>query len=234
MGSPDTPTGAPGQTARPTIVYRKLEEARLEETVSLFIDNFFPYNRFFNTLVRLTGGQSEDNRGWLAAILATWPWEGCLLAVDAATDRVVGASLSVITQPDSPEPFQPFLAAGTEVATLFTQIVHELEGDYDVFKALDVKRVLYRVATTVDIRYCRLGIAGELFRRTTHETAGCEAVIGISASNFTERCWRKLHYQEIGRVDLYQSSAMAANPRIEVERCGEHKFLVAMVLKLSA
>jgi len=237
MVTDDNQKNEPAETTRPTIVYKKFEQSRLAEIVSVVVAHFFPNNGIFKTCHRLEGGQPEDHRGWIAAILATWPWEGCLMAVDAATDRVVGVSISLITEPDSPNAFQAFMESGSEVSLMFVPFMAELQGDYDVFKALGVKRVLYRVMTTVDAAYHRQGIAGELFRRTTHESApaaGCEAVTGISISNFTERCWRKLHYQEVSRLDVYDSTTMTSNPKVELSRCGEHRTAILMVLKLGA
>ncbi|XP_037092933.1 uncharacterized protein LOC119112756 isoform X1 [Pollicipes pollicipes] len=229
-----TASGGPADSAVSQITYGPVEEARQDEIVDIFVQHFFPDETLSKLGRACDGGELENQRAWLRPSLSGWDWSVCLVATDSATSRVVGASLNTVITPTSESSLATWERQDTEAYQWLGKFFSQLNGGYDIFKALDVETVLERIMATVDKRYRGQGIASELFRRTTMELApkaGCQAAVVAASSPYTRQGLSRLGYTVVNTL-RYRDSVLAACPKIDWSQCEAHDGAALMVRRI--
>ncbi|KAF0306849.1 hypothetical protein FJT64_021746 [Amphibalanus amphitrite] len=216
------------------IKYCSLEEGSLKEIEDLVTESFAKDENTLKLCRSCEGGQTEDHRPWVKKIITSHDWSVSRLAVDAATGTVAGVCLCDMSTLDQPtRALEPMAQTDSEACRLTAAFLHQLEGDYNPFKALGVDKVLCLNMVGVDKRYRRQGISLEL-RRQCLELArqqGCQAVVNCATSPFTRKALVKLGFERVKFLPFTQS-VLAGVEKVDLSGCGPDDGGALMVLRL--
>ncbi|XP_043210289.1 arylalkylamine N-acetyltransferase-like 2 [Amphibalanus amphitrite] len=216
------------------IKYCSLGDAPVKEIEDLLTHGFAKDASFLVLCRNCEGGQPEDHRPWVKEVISTHDWRVSRVAVDAATGAVAGVCLCDIFTADQPtRSLEPLMQYDTEACRLLTNYLHQIEGDYDVLKALGVDKALYLSMVAVDERYRRQGISLELRRQCLElgRQQGCQAVVDVAISPFTRKALTKLGFERVKFVSFTQS-VLAGVEKVDLSGCGPDDGAALMVRRL--